>query len=253
MSFLTGNVYAQEMTDYQKKVLAGEQGRLDEKWKRRFYLVLAGFIVAIAIIATLAGAIRVMMPLKELLPLVLWRHDSGVIEAAVTPEALQVDARDGTLQSILYQYVMWRESYNSQALGLAHSIVDAMSAKPVGDAYDEWIGAHSNPKSYQNVYGDRCTVTVLQDASVPVIEWVPPGPNGTTPGRYSFRFWKTIACRGETQQPATEWIASLTFIAGYRGSDLNFWITKMFNASRVVVVDYAPPRPVQAVSKDVTR
>lgn len=251
---MPGNVFAQDVIDYQGKVLAAEQRTLDQKWRRRAGLLMALAVTLLVSNLMQAGALRYLIPLKELLPIVLFKNENNdVIRAAVTPEALDVNMRDATIQSVLFQYTMWRQSYNSQTVGLAHSIVDAMSETKVAADYDAWIGAHSNPKSYQNIYGDKCSVQIVQDQSNALAgEWTPPGPNGTLPGRYTFRFWQIITCRDEKPQPATEWLETIDFLAGYRGG-LNFWITKMFNAPRIVVTGYAPPRPLQALPKDMAR
>jgi hypothetical protein len=249
MSFMPGNVYSPEMTAFAAQVAKREKRTEVEKLRRRciWLSVLLGLFVFIDTLQ--AGSIRYMLPLKEIIPFILWRHDSGQIEIAVTNASLPIDMQDGALKQYLWDYTWYREMFTSPMMEYAHHVVDSMSTVQVADAYDKWIGAKANPDSYQNRYGptkpgeaDRCTVLIARDINNPSEQYIPPGPKGSKPGKYIFRYYQLINCRGEPpHKELPEYEVAIDFIAGYTGT-LKILDVLTFNHSRIIVTGYSAPR-----------
>lgn len=247
MNVFPGFVYSPNIIEYRDKVAAREKRTVADKWRRRciFATVLTSILFTSNIIQT--SSLWHLIPLKEIVPILLWRHDNGAIEAAVTTDSMSISMTDISIQTWLWQYTMWRESYAAPMMDWAHHVVMSMSTVKVADAYDTWVGAHSNPNAYQNVYADKCSVRVVQEEGDPQVRYEP--SKDGLPGTYLFHFWRKVECRGERPQKVEEFTASLRFITAYRGSGLKWADIRAFNPERIVVTDYAPPVPVQAMTK----
>lgn len=253
--------YSKEMNAFTAKVQVAQKRTREEILLR--YVWMLGAALAVFIFADVleAGTIRAMMPMTRIVPIVLWRHEDGPIEAVVTENALAQPMLDRTIMSMLWTYTMMRESFSTPTIDWNHHIVEAMSTVQVADDFNKWVSA-KNPKSYQNLYGpqhpgeaDRCTVSVTgdpDDMTNPKRVYHPPGPNGSTPGTYIFHIWRWVNCRDEPFQHAVEFTAAVTFIAGYRGT-LKLADVIQFNPLRLVVTGYAPLEPVGSPPKDILR
>lgn len=261
MNLMPDFVYSQDAIAHANKTGVRQKRTREETLRRQVSLA----VVALAILFTTnvlqIGTIRAMMPLTRMIPIVLWRHDNGMTEAAVTEASLPLDLQDGTIKGWLWNYTMMREMYSGPMLDWNHHVVDAMSSVQVAEDYDKWVSA-KNPNSYQKVYGpahagepDRCTVFVVPDPDItsPNVTYIAPGPNGSRAGKFIFHLWRLENCRNEPPKHAVEFTAAIDFIAGYQGS-LNLRDVIQFNTSRIVVIGYSPLAPaIDSVPKDIIK
>lgn len=114
--------------------------------------------IQVGTIIVLAGAIMVMMPLKQLTPVFVDHDSNGTFTTTVNQNDLPVSLRRATMASTLWLYTRAREGYTSAThFNTDQQIVYMMSDKATGDAYQASVQP-KNKESPWAKYGTRTTV-----------------------------------------------------------------------------------------------
>lgn len=126
--------------------------------RERLAWMIAGGSILVASLC--AGALALAMPMKETQAfLTIVDKDTGLAERAVQIEAATMAQRNAVEQSLLFNYVMDRETYD-QADNQARIVkVYRMSAPRVQQNLQA-LWAKGNPSNPQNIYGQRGKATV---------------------------------------------------------------------------------------------
>lgn len=116
------------------------------------------FIGSMALCTTLTVAIALMMPLKQIEPLVIHQFANGVTTAERLTEGLPL-ATQAQIESDLVRYVINRESYDNTSYRAQFELTSLLSANDVALAYEK-LQRKSNPDSPLNQLGMQMSRSV---------------------------------------------------------------------------------------------
>jgi type IV secretory pathway component VirB8 len=146
-----------------------EQAR-EKRRQRRNHLLSGGTIIVLVLaIGALATAIATMLPLEKLVPIIVYQRGDGTVVNTVEWASLPKDVQEDTTVNVVWNYVQQRESWSEGNAGWAWTVVSAMSAPSVRDAFQVWY-RKENPESPARLYKDGTTV----DARY--VNWAPVCP-----------------------------------------------------------------------------
>lgn len=111
------------------------------------------FCAAMVLCTTLATSIAVMMPLKQLEPIIIHQYASGVTTAERLTQDLPLPTQ-AQVESDLVRYVIQRESYDVTSFRAQFELVHLLSAQSVASEYD-MIQRASNTQSPLNTLGTQ--------------------------------------------------------------------------------------------------
>lgn len=164
-----------------------EDLKRETKWqavRRRVRAIFSASTVALLTTAVIAetAAISIMLPLKEIVPLIVYQKDDGTVTNYMSWSELPPMVRNDTTVNVVWQYVQYWESWSKGNAPLAYDVVSALSAPNVRDQWQDYYDP-KNPLSPQNVYGE----TTVQ---VKWVNFMPVCPeNGCVGDPQAYRFW----------------------------------------------------------------
>ncbi len=140
---------------------------------------VAGLITAVV---GLSLTITVLLPLREVVPVIVYQKDNGTVTNYIEWKDLPEMVRNDTAINVVWQYVMYRETWSHANAPLAYSVVSAMSSPRVRDQYQDYMDP-KNPKSPQVVFGDT-------NVRIEYVNWTPVCPEAGCAGPpLAYRFW----------------------------------------------------------------
>jgi len=236
---LPNYVYSQDQIRQAAEI---ETWRLREARKiKRVNRLLIGYAVMITILFVLqGGALAYALPLIRILPIYFYVRSDGVLEAAITTDSFpNQKLSDSAVQTFLWTYVRYRESYSWVEQDFNNHIVQTMSAGPVRDSYLQFSNG-KNPNSYLAKFGRKGVIRV-ELIEVP-LDYHP--SLGGQPGRVTFHFNRKVWVEGEPEQKAAPYTVTLEFIQNYStGFDVKDLL--QYNPFRIVVTEYTGAVPLQ--------
>lgn len=189
----------------------------------------AGFWAAWIIALAEAAALFKLVPLVRVVPVLIPVSSENTLSAKSYP--MHVDPgitlsslknSPETIQSVLWQYVRWRESYSWADANYAWDVVSAMSTVGVRKEFQEWY-VYTNKQSPQVVYGFKGALKVSwADARL-------------KDDRYSVTFWRQRFEEGAPVSKPELWVCDLVYAFDY-STPLNERL--QFNAGGLVVASY---------------
>lgn len=222
--------YATNLLERQAQTETAVQREWRQSRRSNFWLrIFLGLSVVLNL--SLSASLNATIPNIRFLPVFLWADASGVVQSAITTDAIPEVLSDPLVKLILWNYVRAREEYSWADSDFNHYMVLAMSARPVAEAYEAWFSG-TNPSSWQRIYGERCIVKV--DRLDEDVAWQP--AINTQEGTYLFHFKRLFQCRGEPQKVET-WTVGMKFVQNY-SQNMKLHDIKAFNPARIVVTDY---------------
>jgi type IV secretion system protein VirB8 len=187
------------LTAYYREAGSWASDRLEslERSQRTAWIVAAG---AAAVAIAEAIALFVLMPLKTVEPYTLLvDRTTGFVQALRPLETSQITPDQALVQSMLVQYVIARENFDSATLQANYRKVGLWSAERARTDYVDLMQA-SNPESPLVVYPGSTLVETRVKSVSPL-----------TPNSVLVRFETARRDQGDRYQPRQPWVAVVQY------------------------------------------
>lgn len=191
--------------DYRRIVAQHTAERAADMRRERGNRWLVGGLLASTI--ALAGAVVVMLPLREIVPVFVTLNGDGSYTTTLRQRELSQGERDATMKATLWLYTRARVGFSAASHPEDRRVVDMLSDKPTGDLF----AAEVSPKNSQSPwkqYGTR-TVIRLERVSESFL-CAHDTCSGRAPDAYQVRFRRITETEGlpPKSQP---WVATVRF------------------------------------------
>lgn len=210
-----------------------EKARLDRRARLKRWMNTGTILGLLGVVGAQAAAIAVMLPLKELVPLVVYQRDDGTFTNYVEWESLPESVREDTTVNVVWNYVQQRESWSEGNAGWAWTVVSAMSSPSVRETFQKWYG-QENPESPARVYRN-------DTVDVRYVNWSPVCPiDGCSgpPPAYRILFDRIETPAGGTPKPPVRYAATVRIVRNVPMPKDRIWQRWTFNAPQVQVIEY---------------
>jgi type IV secretory pathway component VirB8 len=203
-----------------------ELARQVRKERLQFMGRSAALTSSIVLNVALVAAVVSMLPLKQLIPIVVYQREDGTVTNTVSWESLPESVRTDTTINTLWAYVEARESWSEANAEHSWTVVSAMSAP---DVRKQFQAAYSldNPDSPASRYKDGTTV------SIKFVHWQQTAPD---PSRFDFD--RVEQHRGLMPAPPVRYDATVTFVSNVPLPESKQWQRWTFNAPLIQVTAY---------------
>lgn len=190
-------VNRQQLAEHYKDVQSFQAGRARQSRNlSRAAVAISGVLLLINLAQ--AAAIFFMLPLARIVPVYLWIRPDGTIDSEVSMSKLPATQNEAVIDSMMWQYVRYREGYTADTARYAYDFVSQLSAPDVRQRYQEYFN-YPNPSSPQVVIGRKGTLEVTHISSSVI---------GTNIRQIRYR--RAYIVNGR-QVTATTWTATITY------------------------------------------
>lgn len=171
---------------------------------------LAANVALVVTVLMLGAAIAVMIPLQRLLPLVLTINADNSYERIRDLSELSASKQEDVVKSVLWSYVLNRESYIFEGAKRRYDIVTALSAGKAQQEYQSWFKNDYSSPQYR--IRDRGHVDVKEVTNSAELRDRLDTCRGADWCEASLSYWRTEQMYGQAPTKEKHYTSTLAFI-----------------------------------------